>query len=173
MWNQLKKSLRRLFEREDGSSIVELAIVFPILLLLFIGIAELGRLFYTYTTLAKATKVGARYLSSSRLVTKGSPTQIANEKTAARNLVVCGYSDCTGKTPIIPGLEAANVIICDSFSVPCSPAIPGGTIKYFKVQITNYTYQPGVFNLETMAGAASSTIYFSLTPATEMRYIPN
>src|SRR6266545_7562088 len=52
MWNQLKKSSRHLGKREDGSSIVELAIVFPILLLLFVGTAELGRLFFTYTTLA-------------------------------------------------------------------------------------------------------------------------
>ncbi len=60
MWKQLKTSLWLLRKREDGSSIVELAIVFPILLLLFVGTAELGRLFFTYTTLAKATKSGAR-----------------------------------------------------------------------------------------------------------------
>jgi hypothetical protein len=173
MWNCLKKSLLRLGKREVGSSIVELAIVFPILLLLFIGVAELGRLFYTYTTLAKATKVGARYLSSSRKVTKGTSTEIANEKTAARNLVICGFTNCTGKTPIVSGLDATNVIICDSFSVPCAQPIAGGTVKYFKVEITNYPFTPGVFNLDSITEQSSASFYFDLEPATEMRYMPN
>jgi Flp pilus assembly protein TadG len=174
-----KHRLSRIVRREDGSSIIELAIVFPILLILFVGTAELGRLFYTYTTLAKATKVGARYLSTSRLVVNGTATEIANEKTAARNMVVCGFANCTGtqpdgtpKTPIVVGLTTANVNICDNFSVPCNPVIPAGQIKYFRVEITNFTYSAGVWNLATMTGKASSTFYFALKPGTEMRYMP-
>jgi TadE-like protein len=172
MWNQLKKSSRHLGKREDGSSIVELAIVFPILLLLFVGTAELGRLFFTYTTLAKATKSGARYLSASRKVTKGSGQEIADEKTRAQNLVICGKAQlsCANETPIVPGLTAANVHICDSFSVPCDPVIPGGPIKYFRVEIQNYPFTPGVFNIASMTGQAANVFYFALTPGTEMRY---
>ena len=169
----LKNRLRGFRKQENGSSIVELAIVFPILLVLFVGIAELGRLFYTYTTLSKATKVGARYLSASRKVTKGTLTEIDAEKIKAQSLVVCGYLDCTDKTPIVPGLTTANVNVCDNFSVPCSPVIPAGPVKYFKVEITGYTFAPGVFNLESATGAATSSVYFPLTPATEMRYIPD
>src|SRR5687767_13685121 len=105
MWNYRKKSLWRLVKRDEGSSIVELAIVFPILLLLIVGTVELGRLFFTYTTLAKATKVGARYVSNSRKMINVNSTEIANEKTIAKNLVVCGKLDCTGQTPIVPGLS--------------------------------------------------------------------
>ena len=170
MLAHLRYKLSRIVGREDGSSITELAIVFPFLLILFVGTAELGRLFYTYTTLAKATKVGARYLSTSRYVFNGSATEIANEKTKARNLVVCGVKSidpngCANQTPIVPGLTTGNVTVCDNFSVPCVPAIPAGGIKYFKVEITNYTYSPGVFHLD-------STFYFALKPATEMRYMP-
>ncbi len=168
-----KHTLSRIVRREDGSSIIELAIVFPILLVLFVGVAELGRLFYTYTTLAKATKVGARYLSTSRNVVKGDADEIAAAKAEARSLVVCGYLDCTDKPPIVPGLTTAQVLICDNYSVPCTPVIPAATIKYFKIEITNYSYSPGVFNLETMTGGGSSSIYFPLTPSTEMRYMPN
>ena len=137
------------------------------------GVAELGRLFYTYTTLAKATKVGARYLSTSRNAVKGDADEIADAKTQARSLVVCGFLDCTDKPPIVPGLTTSKIKICDNFSVPCVPAIPAGPIKYFKVEITDYTYTPGVFNLEAMVGGATSSIYFPLTPGTEMRYMPN
>lgn len=173
MLARVKHKLRPTVRREDGSSIIELAIVFPILLVLFVGVAELGRLFYTYTTLAKATKVGARYLSTSRNVVKGDVDEIAAAKEEARSLVACGFLDCTDKPSILPGLTTAQVVICDNYSVPCSPVIPAGPIKYFKVEITNYPYSPGVFNLETMAGGGSSSIYFPLTPSTEMRYMPN
>jgi Flp pilus assembly protein TadG len=174
---QRKHRLSRIIRRDDGSSIIELAIVFPILLILFVGSAELGRLFYTYTTLAKATDVGARYLSTSRNVVNGTATEIATEKTTARNLVVYGCPDrtvapCSTTPPIVVGLTTANVNICDNFSVACVPAIPGGLVKHFRVEITNYTFSPGVWNLATMTGLANSTFYFPLKPGTEMRYMP-
>lgn len=176
----LKSRIRRTVEREDGSSIIELAIVFPILMILFVGTAELGRLFYTYTTLAKATTVGARYLSTSRKAT-GTATEIALEKTTAKNLVVYGCKDrindaaCAAATPIVLGLSTANVNICDNFSVPCNPvlAAPSATVpKHFRVEIEDYNYSRGVWNLATMTGQANSTFYFALKPGTEMRYMP-
>jgi len=170
----VERLLTRMTRREDGSSTVELAIIFPILLLLFVGTAELGRLFYTYTTLSKATAVGARYLSTSRNVVNGTATEKTNAKTEAKNLVVCGIKSisataCNGQTPVVPGLTTANVLICDNFSTPCSPVLAGGTIKYFKVQITGYTYSAGVFNLAGKTGLSSSTFYFALQPSTEAR----
>src|SRR5882724_12802344 len=131
MLRYLKYRMSRIVRPEDGSSIIELAIVFPILLILFVGTAELGRLFYTYTTLAKATDVGARYLSTSRNAVNGTATEITTEKTTAKNLVVYGCKDravapCSTTPPIAVGLTTANVNVCDNFSVPCVPAIPAG-----------------------------------------------
>ena len=168
--------LTQIIRHEQGSSIIELAIVFPILLLLFVGAAELGRLFYTYTTLSKATFVGARYLSTSRNAVNGTATEKTNAKNEAKNLVVCGVKSiaanaCNGQTPVVPGLTAANVLICDNFSTPCSPALAGGSVKYFRVEIQNYNYAPDVLNLSTMSGGASSSIYFALKPGTETRWM--
>jgi Flp pilus assembly protein TadG len=177
MLRYLKNRISRIVRREDGSSIIELAIVFPILLIMFVGTAELGRLFYTYTTLAKGTNVGARYLSTSRNVVNGTAQEILDEKAWARNLVVCGIQSidpnaCTNQPRIVPGLTAANVTICDNFAVPCNTVIPAGPIKYFKVEINNYNYTRGVWSLATIMGRASDTFYFALHPATEMRYMP-
>lgn len=160
--------------REDGSSAIELAIVFPTLILLFVGIAELGRLFYTYTTLAKATAVGARYLSTSRNAVNGTTTEKNNAKQEAKNLVVCGIKStsataCNGPTPVVTGLTTANVRICDNFSTACSPALAGGPIKYFRVEITGYTYSAGPFNIATMLGQTATDFYFALSPGTEAR----
>ncbi len=172
----LEKLLARMTRREDGSSTIELAILFPILVLLFVGTAELGRLFYTYTTLSKATAVGARYLSTSRNVVNGTSTEKTNAKNEAKNLVVCGIKStsataCNGETPVVPGLTTANVLICDNFSTACSPALNGGTVKYFRVEITGYTYAAGVFNLASKTGLGSSTFYFELKPGTQARWM--
>ena len=169
--------LTRITQREDGASTIELAIIFPVLMILFVGTAELGRMFYYYTTLAKATNVGARYLSTSRNAVNGTATEKTNAKNEARNLVVCGIKSisstaCNGQTPVVPGLTTANVLICDNFSgTPCSPALAGGSIKYFKVEITGYTYSAGVFNLASKTGMTSSTFYFPLQPGTEARWM--
>jgi Flp pilus assembly protein TadG len=178
MLRYLKDRMIRIVSHEDGSSIIELAIIFPILLMLFVGTAELGRLFYTYTTLAKGTNVGARYLSTSRNVVNGTAQEILDEKAWARNLVVCGIQSidpnaCTNQPTIVPGLTAANVNICDNFSVPCNPVIPAGPPKQFRVEIIDYNYAPGVWNLATMTGLANSTFYGNArNPRTEMRYMP-
>jgi hypothetical protein len=173
----LRYCLKRIRGREEGSSTIELAIVFPILLLLFVGAAELGRLFYTYTTLSKATKVGARYLSTSRNAVNGTATEKADAKMVAKNLVVCGIKSaaanaCDNQTKVVPGLETANVLICDNFSTPCSPPLGGGLlIKYFRVEIQNYNYSRGVFNLATTIGVTNPTFYFALKPGSESRWM--
>ena len=169
-----KEGLRRITRREDGSSTIELAIVFPMLMLLFVGTAELGRLLYTYTTLAKATSVGARYLSASRNAVNGTTTEKNNAKQEAKNLVVCGIKSaavdaCTGQVAVVRGLTTANVLICDNFSTACTPALAGGSPKYFRVEIQNYTYLAGVWNVETQTGTPASTFYFLLKPGTEAR----
>jgi len=152
-------------KNDRGSSTIELAIVFPILLLLFAGTAELGRLYSTYTTLAKATKLGARYLSNKIETANADPAVSGPVIARARNMVVCGYEDCTGRTPIIPGLNPdTNVRV----TVPAPGALPP---SYVTVEIQNYTFQPGVFNLAGPTGATSSAIYFSLQPKTTMRYM--
>jgi len=165
----VRDTVRRLIKRKEGSSTIELAIVLPILVLLFVGATELGRLFYTYTTLAKATKVGARYLSTSRDATSTDATTQSNALARAKSLVVCGVPnlDCTGQTPIVNGLTPATNVKVTFFTQT------EGTVQvqYVTVEIQSYTYQAGVFNLAAWTGNANSKFYFSLTPRTTMRYM--
>src|SRR5262245_53788543 len=92
---------------ESGAQLVELAIVLPIFLLLLVAAAEFGLYFYTYNTLAKATRVGARYLTAK--------VYTDTEKTKARNLVVCGsFNTCSTGSEIIKGLTTGNVAITSS-----------------------------------------------------------
>ena len=169
LYERLKQEISHLVRREKGGSTVELAIVFPILLLFFVATAELGRLFYTYTTLAKATKTGARYMS-----TAANPT-LAATQLKAQSLVVCGYETCTGnqpdgtaKKPIVDGLNMANPAA--NVNVTISQRTEGTAIvNYVTVTITGYSYPRGVFTLSGVTGAADSVIDRALTPSTTRR----
>jgi len=157
MLYQLKKFARRFVKSDRGTQTIEFAIIFPSLILLFAGTTELGRLFYTYTSLAKATRAGARYLSTVQNV--GSSTA------AAKNVVLCGNAAGCGGTGqpavILPNFAAANIVVTQ-------PTV--GTVKYVDVAITGYSYQPLIFDLNTMTGG---NFNMSLTPSTRMRYMLN
>ncbi|HYR75678.1 MAG TPA: TadE/TadG family type IV pilus assembly protein [Pyrinomonadaceae bacterium] len=162
---QLKKKLRNFLRRDDGTQLIEFAIVFPALLLMFAGTTELGRMFYTYNSLAKASRGGARYLSTLQDVTAstcGSP-QISCT-TAAKNMVLCGnVNGCGGPNQppvILPNFTASNIVV--------TPPATGVGVKYVTIAITGYTYQPLVFNLNALTGG---NFNISLAPSTTMRYM--
>jgi Flp pilus assembly protein TadG len=177
LWRPILQVIKRRFTREDGSSTIELAIVLPVLVLLFVGATELGRIFYTYTTLAKATKVGARYLSTSADATSSDATKVAAAKLAAQSLVVCGYTSCSGpqpdgtaKVPVVTGLSMSNP--ANNVTVNIFTQTEGGVqVTYVAVKIQNYSSQPGPFNLAAWTGNANSKFYFAFAPATTMRYM--
>ncbi len=52
--------MKTLWRREKGQSMVELALILPILLLLLFGTIEFGRVFYSYITITSAVREGAR-----------------------------------------------------------------------------------------------------------------
>lgn len=55
---------RRLHHGERGQSLVEMAMVMPLLLLLALGTADLGLAFRTYIALTNAAREGARWIST-------------------------------------------------------------------------------------------------------------
>jgi Flp pilus assembly protein TadG len=61
------KQIQTFFPRTQGQSLVEIALVLPVLLILFLGIAEVGFLLYAHVQVANATREGARYGSLCRL----------------------------------------------------------------------------------------------------------
>jgi Flp pilus assembly protein TadG len=143
-------------KKEKGIQLTELAIILPILMALLAAIAEFGNYFYYYTTLSKATRAGARYLSS-RPYTDG-------EKAKAKNLMVCGNpSDCSSSTPILPGFSASNIQVTASGGTTYLP----NTIT---VSIVSYNYS-SLFNLNLVTNTAGSWASIAVDPSTTMRYL--
>ena len=148
--------LNRFRSDERGVQLLELAIVLPIMLVLFGAVAEFGRYFYEYTTVAKAARVGTRYLAS-KSVESGVSYQ-AN----AKNLVVYGNIGGTG-SPVLPGLTTANV---DVQYIGGTKGIP----DLVKISIVNYKHQ-SVINLGSLLNNTSLSTDVDVKPSVTMRYL--
>ncbi|HYN86166.1 MAG TPA: TadE/TadG family type IV pilus assembly protein [Pyrinomonadaceae bacterium] len=150
------EALRRFARSERGTQLVELAIVLPVLLLLLVITAEFGRFFYTYTTLAKATRAGARYLSTA----PGNGSMDG----PAKNLVVYGNTEGEGD-PLVAGLDPTHVIISRE-----GGNLTAGMPETVTVKIEGYDYQP-IFDLAGMSGKGDYSLAVDVSPSTTMRFL--
>ena len=146
--------LQRFTRDESGLQLVEVTIVVPIFLMLFAATAEFGRYFYEYTTLAKAARVGTRYLTTAMV--------IPIEDTNAANIVVYGNTTGTG-TPILPNLSPTQVKITRQGG---SDVIP----ETVTVQILGYQHQP-IFNLGALTKIVGLNLNVDVKPSVTMRYL--
>ena len=151
---KLPRHLRTLLKQEHGTQLIELAFVLPVLVLLFAGTTELGRLFYTYTTLAKATRAGARYLATSAVKT--------SEDSKARNLIVYGDTNGGGDA-VVKGLTTQNIRIVRSGGVAILP-------ETVTVEIDSFTYVP-LFDLGKLTNQKNLSLSIEVRPSTTMRYL--
>ncbi len=60
----MKNDFRCIHRNEIGQSFVEFALIFPLLLLLVLGVIEFGRLLFIYSAVASASREAARYGSA-------------------------------------------------------------------------------------------------------------
>ena len=165
MLKETARRLGRFCRSERGTQLVELALVLPILLALFAATAEFGRYFHSYSTLAKATRAGARYLATTPVKTAGGPNGGTNavEDAKVKRLVVYGDANASDSSkPVVPGLSVNNVELQRTGSVASVP----DTVT---VRIINYNYTP-LINLGNFANKLKWTAV-PLKPATTMRYL--
>ena len=133
-----------LARRERGVATIEFAICAPVLLLLMLATAELGRAIFQYNTLAKGVRDGARYVAtnssvgSTRLVTI-TPAR----RNEACNLIRTGNIAGAGQT-LLPGTTACDIDATEG---------PGGFADGFISVSATYTYRP-------MLGATLPTFGF-------------
>jgi Flp pilus assembly protein TadG len=145
---------RRFRRDERGIQLVEAAIVLPVFLLLFGATAEFGRYFYEYTTLAKAARVGSRYLITAQV----KPA----EDVTAKNIVVFGNPAGTG-SPILTGLSATNIVITRQGGTSVLPEL-------VKVEVVGYKHQP-IFDLGLLTKTPTLSMNIDVKPSVTMRYL--
>lgn len=128
----------RTIKNQSGVAAVEMALLLGPLLLLALGVTELGRAVYQYNTLTKAVRDGARYLSQYE------PGNAARAD-AARSLVVCGATVCgSGTAPLVPGMSIAYVQVRDRLSDPGLYNLQStgrGTLNLVRVEVSGFTFR--------------------------------
>jgi Flp pilus assembly protein TadG len=154
MPRKLLKKVCFVTRNDAGVQLVELAIVLPVLLMLFGAAAEFGRYFYEYTTLAKASRVAVRYLVTAR--TDGT------DDLAAKNLVVYGNVAGTGNK-IISGLDVDNVKITRTPANSCVPT----TVT---IEIINFPHS-SILKLDKLTKNSSASLDIQVKPSVTMRYL--
>ena len=153
---QIRNALVRFAACERGTQMVELAIVLPVLLLMLATTAEFGRFFHTYTTLTKATRSAARFLTTA-------PANGADD-TKAKNLVVYGNTEGEGD-PLLNGLSTSHVTITREGGAPSA-----GMPERVTVEIDGYTYQP-IFDPGAFIGNSDASLNIEVSPSTTMRFM--
>lgn len=142
--------------RAKGVVAVEFAIVLPLLVLVFTGMIEYGRLMWHYDALAKATRDAARFLSTEQSIAGARDAAKSMAAEAATAAGVRSYDnpadpfdpkyvevDCT-PTPDCVSPETVTVKIDYKFTIGgWVPVIsPGSGATFNKVELTPHTTMP-------------------------------
>jgi hypothetical protein len=136
--------------RERGQSLVELAFVLPLLLLLLVGIIEIGRFAYYSILVANAARAGAQYAAQSLATaadTAGISTAGANDAgaiVAPNTLTVSSTQQC--------GCSSTALGACGALAI-CIP--PNHPLVY--VQVTAVGTFPSLFSYPGLPGTLSVT----------------
>lgn len=121
--------------KEQGSALVELALILPFMVTIVFAITEFGRAYYEYNTVAKSVREAARYLS-----VRLPGVDVAK----AKNIVVYGNPAGLG-SPVARGLSLSNV---PDPTWKVEGSLP--TVATVTIMVTGYTFRPmvgGVFGM--------------------------
>lgn len=111
---------------QRGVAAIEFALMLVIMIPLAFGITELGRAFYQYNSVVKATRDGARVLA------KGGSAKAGE----ARCFTVYGNPACSGN-PVIEGLTLAMVQTATDEEVPLGAL----TITLATITVNGYEFR--------------------------------
>ena len=130
----------------SGAVAVEAAIVMPVVILLMLGVWELGRLVDITMTLQNAARVGARYAAGG--VSNGTPVTVSMVQTEVQNyLQAAGFSSSVA--------TSASVTVTNLSSDPWTDPGSGMPLDPFSVTVT-------------LSGTAFSSLTWVSTPVTGM-----
>ena len=139
---------------QNGVAAVELAIVLPLLILLFTGMIEYGRLMWHYDALAKATRDAARYLAEEAEINDSGV--VGGKQDKAKDLVL--------NTATAAGIEG---LVKNNVTITCAGGC--GTPTTVRVDVA-YGFTIGGW-VPVVGPAGSSITTVTLSPHTTMRYM--
>ena len=141
-----------------GQALVEFALVFPLIVLLLLGIFDLGRAVYAYSTIANAARQGARVAAVNQLAPPDTNT-LCEEDQPVEDPANPHWSTraCAANSAVSLGIPTTAVTV--SYSSPldpspphnallsCSPALDVGCIATVSVTYTWSAITPVIGNI--------------------------
>lgn len=110
-----------------GQSLVEMALLLPILLLLMVGMLDLGRAFYAYITITNAAREGARYAASHPTDDSSSIAAAVAEAASSGYTISSSNVSLNSGHSIQPG-DPITVTVSVNYSLLSSYVIKSGSI---------------------------------------------
>lgn len=150
----MKTMDQRVWIREDGSTQIEFTFVAILLVMVLLGVVEMGRMILAYTAIADAAKAGARYAMVHGVDRTGtgvdgpsSASSYTQIQTVTQNYAAAGL------------LDSSNVNVTVSY--PNHSGTVAGNYPGDPVQVTvSYTYTP-------LVGYFSSALTQTLSSTSE------
>lgn len=122
----------RLFSKERGSAAMEAALVLPIVILVCMGVVEMGSMFRTWISLQKAAQEGARFATTGQGELEGN--RLTRIKQTATDMLIAMPG---GATPFVEVKSWEN----DTATGPYTLNDPGEPCKAVEVEV-RYQYIP-------------------------------
>jgi len=147
---------RRVMRGDIGQALVELALIFPVFILLLVGAAEFGRLAYAAIEVTDAARAGVAYGAQSHIT--------ASDTTGMQTAATQNAPDVTGISAVATNFCACSTAptaqnSCTSAAVTtsCSTA-PAHSEEFVQVKtsaaVNTVFHYPGLPTLYTMTGQA-------------------
>jgi Flp pilus assembly protein TadG len=138
---KVKKRARTLFRSQGGTSMIEFALVAPVLIFLLIGLIEVGRYTYFGILAANAARAAVQYGAQN--------LRTASDITGMDNAAVADAQNLPNWTAANGGITAQYLCSTGSTTGACGSGTPAaGTIYYVKVTVTglftSLLHYPGV-----------------------------
>ena len=128
-------SMNKLSRGEEGNTLIELALMLPVLVMLLLGTFDFGHGFTTYIALANASREGARWLTTNPTDAPGARSRVVAEAgrvgLSAADIVI---TISPNKTVYTAG-EQINVKVSHNYHLLFG-AVPGIPSVTFNVQST-------------------------------------
>lgn len=137
---------RRSRRRSGGQALLEFALVFPLIMLLFMGIVDLGRGIFAYNEISNAAREGTR-----TAIVNQDPTDVVAR--AAAQAISLGIPTSGYTCPVLDGPTTSPAGICVTFLKPdlsavCSP-LAVGCVADVNVK---YTFTPVTPIISSLVG---------------------
>lgn len=132
---------------DDGSTLVEVALLLPVLVLLAAGVFELGRAIYSHHALSKSTRDASRFLAR-----VADPNDVAFQSLAANYVRTGSYG---GTAPALVGDDPAQIGVAFTINAIANPEpkiFYGPDVLYAVAVRATYAFRSGLLEAFKLSG---------------------